>query len=121
MTEDEFDRLVDIHFKGVFFLTQALAGRIADGGAIVNISSGLARMSMPKRIGYGSVKGAVEVMTRYMALELGPRGIRANVVAPGAVATDFSGGVVRDTPAFQEKSPNTPRSAATPSPRTSAR
>ena len=58
---------------------------------------------MPKRIGYGSVKGAVEVMTRYMALELGPRGIRANVVAPGAVATDFSGGVVRDTPAYQEK------------------
>ncbi|MFT3863703.1 MAG: SDR family oxidoreductase [Solirubrobacterales bacterium] len=103
MTEEEFDRLVDIHFKGVFFLTQRLADRLADGGAIVNISSGLARMSMPKRIGYGSVKGAVEVMTRYMALELGPRGIRANVVAPGAVATDFSGGIVRDTPAYQEK------------------
>jgi NAD(P)-dependent dehydrogenase (short-subunit alcohol dehydrogenase family) len=103
MGEEEFDRLVDIHFKGVFFLTQRLAGQIADGGAIVNISSGLARMSMPKRIGYGSVKGAVEVMTRYMALELGPRGIRANVVAPGAVATDFSGGIVRDTPAYQEK------------------
>ena len=103
MTEEEFDRLVDIHFKGVFFLTQKLADRIADNGSIVNISSGLARMSMPKRIGYGSVKGAVEVMTRYMALELGPRGIRANVVAPGAVATDFSGGIVRDTPAYQEK------------------
>jgi NAD(P)-dependent dehydrogenase (short-subunit alcohol dehydrogenase family) len=103
MGEEEFDRLVDIHFKGVFFLTQQLADRIADNGAIVNISSGLARMSMPKRIGYGSVKGAVEVMTRYMALELGPRGIRANVVAPGAVATDFSGGIVRDTPAYQEK------------------
>jgi NAD(P)-dependent dehydrogenase (short-subunit alcohol dehydrogenase family) len=103
MTEMEFDRLVDIHFKGVFFLTQTLADRIADNGSIVNISSGLARMSMPKRIGYGSVKGAVEVMTRYMALELGPRGIRANVVAPGAVATDFSGGIVRDTPAYQEK------------------
>jgi NAD(P)-dependent dehydrogenase (short-subunit alcohol dehydrogenase family) len=103
MTEEEFDRLVDIHFKGVFFLTQRLADRIADGGAIVNISSGLARMSMPKRIAYGSVKGAVEVMTRYMALELGPRRIRANVVAPGAVATDFSGGIVRDTPEMQEK------------------
>ena len=103
MGEEEFDRLVDIHFKGVFFLTQRLADRIADDGSIVNISSGLARMSMPKRIGYGSVKGAVEVMTRYMALELGPRGIRANVVAPGAVATDFSGGIVRDTPAYQEK------------------
>lgn len=103
MTEEEFDRLVDIHFKGVFFLTQKLADQIADNGRIVNISSGLARMSMPKRIGYGSVKGAVEVMTRYMALELGPRGITANVVAPGAVATDFSGGIVRDTPAYQEK------------------
>jgi NAD(P)-dependent dehydrogenase (short-subunit alcohol dehydrogenase family) len=103
VTEEEFDRLVDIHFKGVFFLTQRLAGRIADGGSIVNISSGLARLTMPNRIAYGSVKGAVEVMTRYMAAELGPRGITVNVVAPGAVATDFSGGVVRDTPAYQER------------------
>jgi NAD(P)-dependent dehydrogenase (short-subunit alcohol dehydrogenase family) len=103
MTEDEFDGLVDVHFKGVFFLTQKLADQIADNGSIVNISSGLTRTSMPKRIGYGSVKGAVEVMTRYMALELGSRGITANVVAPGAVATDFSGGIVRDTPAYQEK------------------
>jgi NAD(P)-dependent dehydrogenase (short-subunit alcohol dehydrogenase family) len=103
VTEAEFDQLIDIHFKGVFFLTQRLADRIADNGSIVNISSGLARMTMPNRIAYGSVKGAVEVMTRYMAAELGPRGITANVVAPGAVATDFSGGVVRDTPAYQEK------------------
>jgi NAD(P)-dependent dehydrogenase (short-subunit alcohol dehydrogenase family) len=102
VTEEEFDRLVDIHFKGVFFLTQRLADQIADGGRIVNISSGLARVTMPNRIAYGSVKGAVEVMTRYMAAELGPRGITANVVAPGAVATDFSGGIVRDTPAYQE-------------------
>lgn len=101
VTEEEFDRLVDIHFKGVFFLTQKLADRLADGGSIVNISSGLARLTFPKRIAYGSVKGAVEVMTRYMAAELGPRGIRANVVAPGAVATDFSGGVVRDNPEYQ--------------------
>ena len=103
VTEAEFDELIDIHFKGVFFLTQRLADRIADNGSIVNISSGLARFAMPKRIAYGSVKGAVEVMTRYMAMELGPRGITANVVAPGAVATDFSGGIVRDTPAYQEK------------------
>jgi NAD(P)-dependent dehydrogenase (short-subunit alcohol dehydrogenase family) len=103
VTEAEFDQLVDIHFKGVFFLTQRLADRIADGGSIVNISSGLARFAMPNRIAYGSVKGAVEVMTRYLAMELGPRGITANVVAPGAVATDFSGGIVRDTPAYQEK------------------
>ncbi len=102
MTEEEFDGLVDIHFKGVFFLTQRLLDQIADNGSIVNISSGLARFSFPKRIAYGSVKGAVEVLTRYLALELGPRGINVNCVAPGAVATDFSGGVVRDTPAMQE-------------------
>lgn len=102
VTEEEFDGLVDIHFKGVFFLTQRLLDQIADNGSIVNISSGLARFSFPKRIAYGSVKGAVEVLTRYLALELGPRGINVNCVAPGAVATDFSGGVVRDTPAMQE-------------------
>jgi NAD(P)-dependent dehydrogenase (short-subunit alcohol dehydrogenase family) len=102
VTEEEFDGLVDIHFKGVFFLTQRLLGQIADNGSIVNISSGLARFSFPKRIAYGSVKGAVEVLTRYLALELGARGINVNCVAPGAVATDFSGGVVRDTPAMQE-------------------
>jgi NAD(P)-dependent dehydrogenase (short-subunit alcohol dehydrogenase family) len=102
VTEEEFDRLVDIHFKGVFFLTQRLQGQIADGGAIVNLSSGLARFVYPKRIAYGSVKGAVEVLTRYLASELGPRGINVNCVAPGAVATDFSGGIVRDTPAYQE-------------------
>jgi NAD(P)-dependent dehydrogenase (short-subunit alcohol dehydrogenase family) len=102
VTEDEFDRLVDIHFKGVFFLTQRLVDLIVDGGRIVNISSGLARFTFPKRIAYGSVKGAVEVMTRYLAAELGPRGITANVVAPGAVATDFSGGAVRDNPDYQE-------------------
>jgi NAD(P)-dependent dehydrogenase (short-subunit alcohol dehydrogenase family) len=102
VTEEEFDRLVDIHFKGVFFLTQRLLDQLADGGAIVNLSSGLARFSYPKRVAYGSVKGAVEVLTRYLATELGPRGIRVNAIAPGAVATDFSGGAVRDTPAMQE-------------------
>lgn len=102
VTEEEFDTVVDIHFKGVFFLTQRLLGRLADGGAIVNLSSGLARFSYPNRVAYGSVKGAVEVLSRYLAAELGPRGIRVNVIAPGAVATDFSGGVVRDTPEMQE-------------------
>jgi NAD(P)-dependent dehydrogenase (short-subunit alcohol dehydrogenase family) len=102
VTEEELDRLIDIHFKGVFFLTQRLLDQIADGGSIVNISSGLARFSFPKRIAYGSVKGAVEVLTRYLAMELGPRGINVNCVAPGAVATDFSGGVVRDNPEYQE-------------------
>jgi NAD(P)-dependent dehydrogenase (short-subunit alcohol dehydrogenase family) len=102
VTEEEFDTLVDIHFKGVFFLTQRLLGQLADGGAIVNLSSGLARFSYPNRVAYGSVKGAVEVLSRYLAAELGPRGIRVNVIAPGAVATDFSGGIVRDTPEMQE-------------------
>jgi NAD(P)-dependent dehydrogenase (short-subunit alcohol dehydrogenase family) len=102
VTTEDFDALVDVHLKGPLFLTQALAPRIADGGAIITLSSGLARFTFPERMMYGSVKGAVEVLTRYLAVELGPRGIRVNCVAPGAVATDFSGGMVRDTPAAQE-------------------
>jgi len=82
----------------VLFLTQRLLPLMNDGGRIVNISSGLARFSMPNRIGYGPIKAAVEALTRYMAFELGPRRIAANVVAPGAIATDFSGGAVRDNP-----------------------
>lgn len=98
MTEAEMDALYQVHFKGVFFLTQTLLPLMRDGGRIVNISSGLARFAMPRRIGYGSMKAAVEALSRYMALELGPRGIAVNVVAPGAIATDFSGGIVRDNP-----------------------
>jgi NAD(P)-dependent dehydrogenase (short-subunit alcohol dehydrogenase family) len=101
-TEEDIDALVDVHFKGVILLTQALLPRMADGGSIVNLSSGLARFTAPERAVYGSIKGAVEVLTRYLAVELGPRRITANVIAPGPVATDFSGGIVRDTPAFQE-------------------
>ena len=103
VTEHDFDRLVDVHFKGVFFLTQRLAGLLADGGSIVNISSGLTRVAFPGRIAYASVKGAVEVLTRYLALELGARGITVNTIAPGAVATDFSGGVLRDNEGVQER------------------
>jgi len=95
-SEAEFDLLMNIHFKGVFFLTQALLPMIADGGRIVNISSGLARFSLPGMSAYAAMKGAVEVLTRYLARELGGRGIAVNTVAPGAIATDFSGGVVRD-------------------------
>jgi NAD(P)-dependent dehydrogenase (short-subunit alcohol dehydrogenase family) len=102
VTEADFDALVNVHFKGVFFLTQTLLDLLADGGAIVNLSSGLARFTTPQRAIYGSVKGAVEVLSRYLAAELGPRGIRVNVIAPGPVATDFSDGVIRDTPAMQE-------------------
>jgi NAD(P)-dependent dehydrogenase (short-subunit alcohol dehydrogenase family) len=98
VTEADVDAIVDVHFKGVLFLTQKLLPLLADGGSIVNLSSGLARFTTPQRAVYGAIKGAVEVLTRYMAAELGPRGITVNVIAPGAVATDFSGGMVRDTP-----------------------
>ncbi len=95
-TEEQFDQLMNIHFKGVFFLTQALLPLMADGGRIVNISTGLARFALPGYAAYASMKGAVEVLTRYLAKELGPRGIAVNVVAPGAIETDFNGGGVRD-------------------------
>jgi NAD(P)-dependent dehydrogenase (short-subunit alcohol dehydrogenase family) len=97
-TEEELDRIYNVHFKGVFFLTQKLLPHLSDGGRIVNISSGLARFTNPGSSAYGSMKGAVEVLTRYLARELGPRGIAVNTVAPGAIATDFSGGMVRDNP-----------------------
>lgn len=97
-TEAQFDRLVDVHFKGVYFLTQTLLPLIADGGRIVNLSTGLTRISYPGYAAYAAVKGAVEVLTRYMAKELGARGITVNTVAPGAIETDFGGGVVRDNP-----------------------
>jgi NAD(P)-dependent dehydrogenase (short-subunit alcohol dehydrogenase family) len=96
MTEVEMDGLYNVHFKGVMFLTQKLLPLINDGGRIVNISSGLARFAMPGRIGYGPIKAAVEALSRNMALELAPRRIAVNVVAPGPIATDFSGGIVRD-------------------------
>lgn len=95
-TEAQFDELVNIHFKGTFFLTQKLLPLIADGGRIVNLSSGLARFSLPGYAAYAAMKGAIEVLSRYMAKELGPRGITVNVVAPGAIETDFGGGAVRD-------------------------
>jgi NAD(P)-dependent dehydrogenase (short-subunit alcohol dehydrogenase family) len=95
-TEAQFDQALNVHFKGVFFLTQKLLPLLADGGRIVNVSSGLARFSYPGSSAYGSMKGAIEVLTRYMAKELGPRGIAVNVVAPGAIETDFGGGRVRD-------------------------
>jgi NAD(P)-dependent dehydrogenase (short-subunit alcohol dehydrogenase family) len=103
ITEAEMDTLYNVHFKGVLFLTQKLLPLMNDGGRIVNISSGLARFASPNRIGYGSIKAAVETLTRYMALELGPRRIAVNVVAPGPIATDFSGGMVRDNPAVSQR------------------
>lgn len=97
-TEAQFDGLINVHFKGVYFLTQSLLNTIADGGRIVNFSSGLTRMSFPGYAAYAAAKGAVEVLSVYMAKELGSRGIAVNTVAPGAIETDFGGGAVRDNP-----------------------
>lgn len=95
-TEDEFDTLVDIQFKGPFFLTQKALPLLNNGGAIINVSSGLARFATPGYAAYASMKGAMETLTKYQAKELGVRGIRSNIIAPGAIETDFGGGVVRD-------------------------
>jgi NAD(P)-dependent dehydrogenase (short-subunit alcohol dehydrogenase family) len=95
-TVEQFDLLVNIHFKGPFFLTQNLLPLMNDGGRIVNISSGLARFSLPGYGAYAAMKGAMEVLTRYQAKELGERGIAVNILAPGAIETDFGGGAVRD-------------------------
>ncbi len=95
-TEAIFDEMMNIHFKGVYFLTQKAIPLLNDGGSIINISSGLARFSFPGASAYASMKGAIEVFTRYLAKELGGRGITANVVAPGAIATDFAGGSNKD-------------------------
>lgn len=95
-TGEAFDRLVNVHFKGVFFLTQTLLPLLADGGRIVNISSGLTRVALPGYSAYAAMKGAIEVLGVYMAKEFGSRGITVNMVAPGAIETDFMGGAVRD-------------------------
>lgn len=101
-TEEQFDQLMRIHLKGPFFLTQKLLSLIADGGRIVNISSGLTRFSFPDYAAYAMMKGGVEVMTRYMAKEFGARGIAVNALAPGAIETDFRGGAVRDNVQINE-------------------
>ncbi|MER8612664.1 SDR family oxidoreductase [Mesorhizobium sp. M0435] len=101
-TEAQFDKLFNVHVKGVFFLTQGLLPLLADGGRIVNFSTGLTRVSYPGFSAYSAAKGAVEILTLYMAKELGSRGITANTIAPGAIETDFLGGAVRDTPAYND-------------------
>jgi len=95
-SEEQFDQMVNIHLKGVYFLTQKLVGLMADGGSIVNISSGLTRFSFPGYSAYAIMKGAIETLSKYLAKELGARGINVNTVAPGAIETDFGGGAVRD-------------------------
>lgn len=101
-TEEQFDTIVNIHYKGVYFLTQKALPYLNNGGRIITISSGLARFSFNASSAYGATKGAVEVLTRYLAKELGPRGIAANTVAPGAIETDFGGGRVRDNKEVNE-------------------
>ncbi|MFG6462926.1 SDR family NAD(P)-dependent oxidoreductase [Roseateles sp. DXS20W] len=95
-TPDQFDAMLAIHLKGPFFLTQALLPLLADGARVLNVSSGLARFTIPGYAAYAAMKGAVEVLSRYQAKELAVRGIRVNTLAPGAIATDFGGGAVRD-------------------------
>jgi len=102
-TMEQFSFLSDIHFKGPFFLTQQALPFLNDGGGIVNISSGLARFAFPGYSAYASMKGAMETLTRYQAKELGSRGIRVNIVAPGAIETDFGGGRVRDDKALNDQ------------------
>lgn len=101
-TEEQFDSLVNVHLKGVFFLTQKLLPRISDHGRIINVSTGLTRFALDGYGAYAAMKGAVEVLTRYMAKEWGKRGIRVNAIAPGAIATDFRGGAVRDNQDIQD-------------------
>ncbi|MEC9284280.1 MAG: SDR family oxidoreductase [Bdellovibrionota bacterium] len=96
-SEEDFDEIIDVHFKGVFFLTQKLLPLLNDGASILNVSSGLARFSYPGSAVYASTKTAIETLSRYLAVELAPRKIRVNCIAPGAIATDFGGGKVRDT------------------------
>ncbi|MBO2008102.1 SDR family oxidoreductase [Hymenobacter negativus] len=101
-TEEQFDQAMNIHFKGPFFLTQQALPLLRDGGRIINISSGLTRIINPNSSAYASMKAAMEVLTKYQAKELGARGIAVNIVAPGAIATDFGGGRVRDNQELQD-------------------
>jgi NAD(P)-dependent dehydrogenase (short-subunit alcohol dehydrogenase family) len=103
VTETLFDEFLNVHFRGVYFLTQKLVPFINEGGRIINISSGTTRFANPGYSVYASMKGAIEVFTKYLAKELGARGIRANVVAPGPIETDFNAGAIRNNPQMKER------------------
>jgi len=103
VTEEIFNDFLNVHFKGVYFLTQKCVPRINEGGGIINISSGTTRFSNPGYSVYASMKGAIEVFTKYLSKELGPKHIRANVVAPGAIETDFNNAVIRNNPQIKER------------------
>lgn len=100
--EADFDGLFNVHLKGTYFLTQKLLPLVVDGGRILNLSSGLARFSTPGYSAYAAMKGGIEVLTRYLAQELGPRRISVNTIAPGATATDFAGGLIRDNSDYRQ-------------------
>lgn len=101
-SEETFDKLLDIHYKGVYFLTQRALPLLADGGRIVNVSTGLARFSFPGYGAYASMKGAVEIFTKYLAKELGEKKITANVIAPGVIETDFTAGAFEHNPQLKD-------------------
>lgn len=103
VTESFFDEFLNVHFKNIYFLTQKLLPYLADGGGIINISSGTTRFANPGYSVYAPMKGAVETLTKYLAKELGPRGIRANVVAPGPIETDFNNAAIRSNPQMKER------------------
>lgn len=103
VTEELFDEFMNVHYKGVYFLTQKLVPYMTEGGGIINISSGTTRFCNPGYSVYASMKGAVEVLTRYMAKELGAKGIRANVVAPGPIETDFNSAAIRNNPEMKAR------------------
>jgi NAD(P)-dependent dehydrogenase (short-subunit alcohol dehydrogenase family) len=101
--EEQFDSLMNVHFKGVFFLTQKLLPHLEDNGGIVNLSTGLTRFASNGYSAYAAMKGAIEVLTKYLAKELGGRSIRVNAVAPGAIATDFGGGVLKSNQTVRDQ------------------
>jgi len=103
VTEAVFDEFLNVHYKGVYFLTQKLVPHLAEGGGIVNISSGTTRFANPGYSVYASMKGAIEVLTKYLAKELGPKGIRVNVLAPGPIETDFNNAGIRSNPKMKER------------------
>lgn len=103
VTEDLFDEFLNVHFKSVYFLTQKLLPHLNEGGGIVNISSGTTRFANPGYSVYASMKGAVEVLSKYLAKELGAKGIRVNVIAPGPIETDFNNAGIRNNPQMKER------------------
>jgi len=102
ISEEDVDDLINVHFKGTFFVTQKALPLMADGGSIVNTSSGLARFSIPGYGAYAAMKSAVDTLTRYLAKELGSRGINANTVAPGAIDTDFNAAAFENNPHMRD-------------------